>query len=119
MKIIIISLLLTSEQKLLIYSFFTFFNIYWINFSKSSDSLHNHQGKCFFPRNTDLAPADVKKEGSSYDLTIATGILAATEQIKRTNILSDYLIMGELSLDGFVRPVKGVLSMALTVQGNT
>lgn len=55
-----------------------------------------------------MAPADLHKEGSSYDLTIAMGILAASEQIKSEGI-SDYLIMGELSLDGTIRPIKGVL----------
>jgi magnesium chelatase family protein len=60
-----------------------------------------------------LAPADIRKEGSAYDLTIAIGILTATGLIPKNNIISDYLIMGELSLDGFLRPIKGVLSMAV------
>ena len=60
-----------------------------------------------------LAPADIRKEGSAYDLTIAIAILTATGLIPKNNIISDYLIMGELSLDGFLRPVKGVLSMAI------
>ena len=55
-----------------------------------------------------LAPADIKKEGSAYDLTIACGILAASGQIASENI-EDYLIMGELSLDGSLRPIKGAL----------
>lgn len=59
-----------------------------------------------------MAPADIRKEGSSYDLTIAMGILAASEQIKAENI-SDYLIMGELSLDGSLQPVKGILPIAI------
>ena len=59
-----------------------------------------------------MAPADIKKEGSAYDLTIATGILAASEQL-RPDILEDYLIMGELSLDGGLQPIKGVLPIAL------
>lgn len=59
-----------------------------------------------------LAPADIKKQGSAYDLTIATGILASSNQIKPDKI-QDFLIMGELSLDGGLRPVKGVLSMAI------
>ena len=59
-----------------------------------------------------LAPADLKKEGSAYDLPIALGILCASQQIK-PGIFNDYLVMGELSLDGVLRPVKGVLSMAM------
>lgn len=59
-----------------------------------------------------MAPADLRKEGSSYDLTIAAGILAASEQIKSEGI-SDYIIMGELSLDGGLRPIKGVLPIAI------
>ncbi len=60
-----------------------------------------------------MAPADIKKEGSAYDLTIAVGILAASEQISGTDRLSEYLIMGELSLDGSVRPIKGALPIAM------
>ena len=59
-----------------------------------------------------MAPADIKKEGSAYDLTIAIGILAASEQIK-SDLVSDYVIMGELSLDGSLQPVKGVLPIAI------
>ncbi len=59
-----------------------------------------------------MAPADIRKEGSSYDLTIAVGILAASEQIKSDRV-SDYVIMGELSLDGELRPIKGVLPIAI------
>lgn len=59
-----------------------------------------------------MAPADVRKEGSAYDLTIAMGILAASEQIKADNIGS-YIIMGELSLDGSLLPIKGVLPIAI------
>ena len=59
-----------------------------------------------------MAPADIRKEGSSYDLTIALGILAASEQMK-SDTISDYLIMGELSLDGGVQPIKGVLPIAI------
>ncbi len=58
-----------------------------------------------------MAPADLHKEGSAYDLTIAMGILAASEQIQSEGI-SDYLIMGELALDGEIRPIKGVLPIA-------
>jgi len=59
-----------------------------------------------------LAPADVKKEGSGFDLPIAVGILTATGLIPPT-ALKGHLIMGELSLDGSVRPIKGTLSMAI------
>ncbi len=59
-----------------------------------------------------MAPADIRKEGSAYDLTIATGILAASEQIKADKI-SDYIIMGELSLDGGLQPIKGALPIAI------
>ena len=59
-----------------------------------------------------MAPADIKKEGSAYDLTIAVGILAASEQMS-PDMLDDYLIMGELSLDGGLQPIKGALPIAL------
>jgi len=59
-----------------------------------------------------MAPADIRKEGSSYDLTIATGILAASEQI-RSECIDQYLIMGERALDGALRPIKGVLPIAI------
>lgn len=59
-----------------------------------------------------MAPADIRKEGSAYDLTIAVGILAASEQIKADRI-TDYVIMGELSLDGELRPIKGTLPIAI------
>ncbi|WKV13089.1 YifB family Mg chelatase-like AAA ATPase [Marivirga harenae] len=59
-----------------------------------------------------LAPADVKKEGSAYDLPIALGILKGSEQIF-TEDLEHYMIMGELALDGTLRPVKGVLPIAI------
>lgn len=59
-----------------------------------------------------LAPADIRKEGSAYDLPIALGILSASGQIQ-TEILSDYIVMGELSLDGILRPVRGSLLMAI------
>lgn len=67
-----------------------------------------------FPRKhvrVNLAPASVRKEGPSYDLPIALGILAASEQIP-LSILTDVLVIGELSLDGSVRHVRGVLPMA-------
>lgn len=59
-----------------------------------------------------LAPADIKKEGSAFDLPIALGILAATGVVTRHSHL-DYLFLGELSLDGSIRPVKGVLPIAV------
>lgn len=59
-----------------------------------------------------LAPADIRKEGSSYDLPIAIGILAATEQITHQD-LDKYIMMGELSLDGSLRPIKGALPIAI------
>ncbi|RLD26303.1 MAG: magnesium chelatase [Bacteroidetes bacterium] len=59
-----------------------------------------------------MAPADLRKEGSAYDLTLAVGILAASKQIKVDN-LEDFLIMGELSLDGSLQPIKGALPIAV------
>src|SRR5680860_11865 len=59
-----------------------------------------------------MAPADLRKEGSAYDLTLAMGILAASGQIKAENI-SEYIIMGELSLDGSLKPLKGALPIAI------
>ncbi len=59
-----------------------------------------------------MAPADTKKEGSAYDLPLAIGTLAASEQIK-ANGLEKYVIMGELSLDGGLKPIKGVLPIAI------
>lgn len=59
-----------------------------------------------------MAPADIRKEGSAYDLTIAIGILSASGQINAKKV-GDYLIMGELSLDGSLQPLKGVLPIAL------
>jgi magnesium chelatase family protein len=59
-----------------------------------------------------MAPADIKKEGSSYDLTIATAVLAASGQLEAEN-LDKYLIMGELSLDGGLQPIKGALPIAI------
>lgn len=59
-----------------------------------------------------MAPADLRKEGSAYDLTFTLGILAASKQITAENI-SDYIIMGELSLDGSLQPIKGALPIAI------
>lgn len=69
----------------------------------------------FMPRNkvvVNLAPADIRKEGSAYDLPIALCILSASGQLK-TETLEKYVIMGELSLDGDLRPIKGVLPIAI------
>lgn len=60
-----------------------------------------------------LAPADIRKEGSAYDLTVAIGILAASKQLVLKHQIEDYLIMGELSLDGSLRPIKGALPIAI------
>lgn len=62
-----------------------------------------------------LAPADLRKEGSAYDLTLALGILAASGQIRSENI-EKYIIMGELSLDGSLQPIKGALPIAIQAQ---
>lgn len=59
-----------------------------------------------------MAPADMRKEGSAYDLPIAIGILAASGQIKSDN-LGQFLVMGELSLDGGLQPIKGALPIAV------
>ena len=59
-----------------------------------------------------LAPADLKKEGPAYDLPMALGLLMGDDQL-RSETVADYLIAGELALDGRVRPIKGALSMAL------
>ncbi|MEQ9424371.1 MAG: YifB family Mg chelatase-like AAA ATPase [Cyclobacteriaceae bacterium] len=59
-----------------------------------------------------LAPADIRKEGSSYDLPIALGILKASGQLD-VETLDQYIIMGELSLDGLLRPIKGALPIAI------
>ncbi|WP_369048485.1 YifB family Mg chelatase-like AAA ATPase [Tenacibaculum sp. UWU-22] len=59
-----------------------------------------------------MAPADIRKEGAAYDITLAIGILAASNQIK-SNAINEYIIMGELSLDGSIQPIKGALPIAL------
>jgi len=59
-----------------------------------------------------MAPADIRKEGAAYDLTLAIGVLAASEQIQSANI-NKYIIMGELSLDGSLQPIKGALPIAI------
>lgn len=62
-----------------------------------------------------LAPADIKKEGSAFDLPMALGILAATGLVPKTACM-EALVLGELSLDGLIRPIKGTLPMAITAR---
>lgn len=59
-----------------------------------------------------LAPADLRKEGSSFDLPLAIAILGATEKIS-SNHLKEYMLVGELSLDGTLQPIKGALPIAI------
>ncbi len=72
---------------------------------------------CSMPRKrlvVNLAPADIKKSGTAFDLPIAIGVLAASkEQLKNPELLEQYVIMGELSLDGKIRPIKGALPIAI------
>ncbi|WP_420552329.1 YifB family Mg chelatase-like AAA ATPase [Tenacibaculum aiptasiae] len=78
-----------------------------------SAALHNNGYK--FPGKkiiVNMAPADIRKEGAAYDLTLAIGILAASNQIQFENI-NEYVIMGELSLDGSLQPIKGALPIAI------
>lgn len=60
-----------------------------------------------------MAPADIRKEGSAYDLTIAAAMLAVSDQVSEIEKLGKYLIMGELSLDGSLKPIKGALPIAI------
>ncbi len=72
--------------------------------------------KLYMPRTkllVNLAPADIRKTGTAFDLPIAIGTLGATEQIKNAHRLEKFVIMGELSLDGEVRPIKGALPIAI------
>ena len=64
-----------------------------------------------------LAPADVKKEGAGFDLPMAVGILTALDVIAEKNP-SDYLLLGELSLDGRIKPIRGALSLAMAAKSN-
>ncbi len=78
---------------------------------ESAMRLHNFK----WPRKKvviNMAPADIRKEGSAYDLPIAIGILAANEQIKADKV-SNFIMVGELSLDGILQPVKGALPIAI------
>ncbi len=73
---------------------------------------------CRWPRQkivVNMAPADIRKEGSSYDLPLAVGVLAASEQISAGR-LERYMLMGELSLDGTLQPVKGALPIAINAR---
>jgi magnesium chelatase family protein len=79
-------------------------------------ALGNSKFKC--PRVkvvVNLAPADIRKEGSAYDLPIAIGVLAATNQMYIENF-DDYIILGELSLDGGLRPIKGALPISIAAR---
>ena len=64
-----------------------------------------------------MAPADLRKEGAAYDLPLAIGILAASGQLKKDDF-SQAIIMGELSLDGSVQPIKGALPIALQAKND-
>lgn len=64
-----------------------------------------------------MAPADIRKEGSAYDLPLAIGIMAATEAVL-SDKLSKYMMIGELSLDGTLQPVKGALPIAILARKN-
>jgi magnesium chelatase family protein len=73
----------------------------------------------FMPRTKlviNLAPAGIKKSGSAFDLPIAMGTLGATEQLCKPEKLTDYIIMGELNLDGSIHPIKGALPIAITTR---
>ena len=60
-----------------------------------------------------MAPADIKKTGAAFDLPIAIGVLGAANQIDNPEVLKDYVMMGELSLDGEIQPIKGALPIAI------
>ena len=78
------------------------------------ESAIKHMG-CFFPRRKviiNLAPANIRKEGSAYDLPIALSIMHASEQVEMP-ALANFVIMGELALDGILRPIKGALAMVM------
>ena len=62
-----------------------------------------------------MAPADIRKEGSAYDLPLAAGVLAASKQIN-SDLLDKYVLMGELSLDGTLQPIKGALPIAINAR---
>ncbi|MCK4585319.1 ATP-binding protein, partial [candidate division WOR-3 bacterium] len=83
------------------------------------ETVVKNMGYSFPPRRItiNLAPADVQKEGSAFDLPIAVGILASTGQINPQQ-LADTAVLGELSLLGTLRPVKGVLPISVAVKEN-
>ena len=60
-----------------------------------------------------LAPADIRKSGSAFDLPIAVGLISASEQLVNPDAIQQYMIMGELSLDGNICPIKGALPIAI------
>jgi len=60
-----------------------------------------------------MAPADIRKTGAAFDLPIAIGVLGAANQIENPDVLKDYVMMGELSLDGEIKPIKGALPIAI------
>ena len=75
----------------------------------------------FIPNNKiviNLAPADIRKEGSAFDLPISIGILSAVGRVS-TKLLDEYVILGELSLDGTLRGIRGALPIAVSIQENT
>ncbi len=89
---------------------------------ESLERVHSAIVNCGFryPRTQsliNLAPADIKKAGPAFDLPIALGMLAGEGVVAGTS-LKEYVIVGELALDGRVRPVNGVLSMAMTAAAN-
>ena len=72
--------------------------------------------KFFMPRTKlviNMAPADIKKSGSAFDLPIAIGVLGASDQLDNVDAVKDYVMMGELSLDGTIQPIKGALPIAI------
>lgn len=73
----------------------------------------------FMPRTkviVSLAPADIRKTGSAFDLPIAIGILAATDQLINLSSMDDFVLMGELGLNGSIQPIKGALPIAITTR---
>ncbi len=84
------------------------------SFSRFSTAMRNNGLEVPRRRITvNLAPADIRKEGAAYDLPIALGILAASGDLMDGEKLSDFIIMGELSLDGSLRPIRGALPIAI------
>jgi len=78
-----------------------------------------NSGYQYRPKRTtiNLAPADIKKEGSAFDLPIAVGLLAAYGHVKHEN-LKDYILLGELALDGNLRPIHGALPISICAKSN-